>query len=115
VIASECEMPDGLHVAAEVVHVEVLDGSDDESGKVIVTDLVNRATPLLRYAIGDLSTMKFGVGPEQLDELTFNIVKDSKLLQRKPAGACRSGYEVFWTAHEAQRCLRKENPHDRSR
>ena len=61
-IASECEMPDGLHVAAEVVHVEVLDGSDDESGKVIVTHLVNRATPLLRYAIGDLSTMKFGVG-----------------------------------------------------
>jgi phenylacetate-CoA ligase len=126
-IASECEVHDGLHTAAEVVYVEVPGVSEDENAEVIVTDLVNRATPLLRYAIGDLSTAKSGPCPcgrglprlgriigrttdilyspegkrisgvsildtaiihipgfrqvqvvqEKLDELTFNIVKDS--------------------------------------
>jgi phenylacetate-CoA ligase len=127
-IASECEVHDGLHIAAEGIYAEVLGGSTGESGEVIVTDLVNRGTPLLRYAIGDLSTMKFGrcscgrglprlgriigrttdilytpegrrisgvsildtvmihiagfrqvqIVQKKLDELTFNIVKDSK-------------------------------------
>jgi phenylacetate-CoA ligase len=62
-IASECEVHDGLHIAAEVVYVEVLDESEGENGRVIVTDLINRGTPLLRYEIGDLSTTKSGPCP----------------------------------------------------
>jgi phenylacetate-CoA ligase len=59
-IASECSEHAGMHVAAEGVHVEILDGGDDEPGRVIVTDLVNRGTPLLRYEIGDLATTMSG-------------------------------------------------------
>jgi len=49
-IASECEMHNGLHVNADSVYTEVLDGS----GKLLVTDLTNRAMPLIRYQIGDV-------------------------------------------------------------
>lgn len=56
-IAYECEQGQ-LHVAADSVYVEVLsdDGSPAKegcSGRVLVTDLNNRAMPLLRYATGD--------------------------------------------------------------
>ena len=49
-IASECERHDGLHIAAESVHVEVGPG-----GKLLLTDLVNRAMPLIRYQVGDVA------------------------------------------------------------
>jgi phenylacetate-CoA ligase len=59
-IACECERHEGLHVNAEGVYVEVLraDGSPcapGEIGAVVVTDLVNRAMPLLRYQVGDMA------------------------------------------------------------
>ena len=50
-IASECERHDGLHVAAESVLTEVGPG-----GKLLVTDLLNRAMPLIRYQVGDVAT-----------------------------------------------------------
>jgi phenylacetate-CoA ligase len=62
--AHEC--PEGrLHVAAEGVIVEVVrdDGSPaapGELGQVLVTVLRNRATPILRYRIGDLAEMSTG-------------------------------------------------------
>jgi phenylacetate-CoA ligase len=52
----------GLHVNADYVHVEVV-GEDNrprthpEPGRVIVTDLLNTAMPILRYEIGDLGTL----------------------------------------------------------
>lgn len=57
-IASECEHRNGLHVNAEHVIVEILDESgqevgDGEEGDIVVTDLVNRAMPLIRYRIED--------------------------------------------------------------
>jgi phenylacetate-CoA ligase len=56
-IACECEQHAGLHVNAEGVYVELLrDGrpvGPGESGSVVVTDLTNRAMPLLRYQVGD--------------------------------------------------------------
>lgn len=59
-IACECEHHTGLHVAADNVYVEILrsDGSPaspGEAGAVVVTDLVNRAMPLLRYQVGDVA------------------------------------------------------------
>ena len=59
-IASQCESHAGLHVNADGVYVELLrpDGtptSPGEPGMVVVTDLVNRAMPMLRYQVGDMA------------------------------------------------------------
>jgi len=71
-IASECEEHAGLHVNADNVYVEQASGgresavscapSGDENSRLtpaarplLVTDLVNRAMPLIRYAIGDVA------------------------------------------------------------
>ncbi|QVL33639.1 phenylacetate--CoA ligase family protein [Telmatocola sphagniphila] len=45
-IACQCEKG-GMHIAAESVLLEVIDG------KILLTDLLNRAMPLIRYQIGD--------------------------------------------------------------
>lgn len=57
-IAVECPASGLYHVSAESLLVEVLrdDGSacdEGEVGRVVVTDLVNFATPVVRYALGD--------------------------------------------------------------
>jgi phenylacetate-CoA ligase len=58
-IACECERHDGLHINAPGVYVELLcDGraaEPGEPGSVVVTDLTNRAMPLLRYQVGDVA------------------------------------------------------------
>ena len=60
-IACECERHDGLHVNADGVCVEVLRGgrpaAPGEPGSVVVTDLSNRAMPLLRYQVGDVAVL----------------------------------------------------------
>src|SRR5262245_19257605 len=48
-IASECEVHQGLHLNADSVYAEV-----PPDGKLLVTDLTNRAMPLIRYQIGDV-------------------------------------------------------------
>lgn len=64
VIASECEKHDGMHVMAEGLLVEILnDGrpvAAGEVGEIVVTDLLNRAMPLIRYKIGDIGTWAEG-------------------------------------------------------
>jgi phenylacetate-CoA ligase len=62
-IASECPSHEGLHVAAENLYVEILDDGGTEPGRVVVTDLVNTAMPLVRYEIGDLATWRTGQCP----------------------------------------------------
>ncbi|MFO0931731.1 MAG: hypothetical protein U1E39_03375 [Planctomycetota bacterium] len=47
-IASECPEEHRLHVNTAGVHVEALD-----DGRLLVTDLLNLAMPLIRYEIGD--------------------------------------------------------------
>lgn len=58
IVAVQCPVSGWYHVMAESLLVEVLDADDrpcqpGEVGKVVVTDLHNFATPLVRYAIGD--------------------------------------------------------------
>jgi phenylacetate-CoA ligase len=53
-IASECELHQGLHVNADSVYTEVQAGDLGSPGKLLVTDLTNRAMPLVRYQIGDV-------------------------------------------------------------
>lgn len=57
-IATECSHRDGLHLNVYGLHVEVLpvpDMTDAGIGEVVVTDLWNRALPLIRYRTGDLA------------------------------------------------------------
>jgi aspartate 1-decarboxylase len=59
-IAMECPEHRGLHIFADLVHVEVLreDGSPaapGEAGEVVVTGLTGRYMPLIRYRTGDLA------------------------------------------------------------
>ena len=58
-LASECEKHSGLHINAENVYVEIVNGNrlakDNEMGEVIVTDLFNYAMPFIRYKIGDIA------------------------------------------------------------
>ena len=58
-MATECERHEGLHVPLQAVLVEVIrdDGTPaepGETGRIVVTSLVNYAMPLIRYDIGDL-------------------------------------------------------------
>lgn len=61
-IACECERHDGLHVNADGIYLEILrpDGTPcrpGEPGMIVVTDLVNRAMPMIRYEIGDMGVL----------------------------------------------------------
>jgi phenylacetate-CoA ligase len=58
-IASECERHEGMHFNIEHLLVEFVteDGryaKPGEPGKIIVTDLVNRAMPFIRYQVEDI-------------------------------------------------------------
>lgn len=63
-IALQCPASSLYHVMAENLIVEVLDEDgapcgEGETGRIVVTDLRNKATPLIRYDIGDVGE----VGP----------------------------------------------------
>jgi phenylacetate-CoA ligase len=63
VIASECDVHQGMHVNAENLLVEVLrDGEPctGQDGEVVVTDLNNLAMPMLRYRIKDIGRLVAG-------------------------------------------------------
>lgn len=58
-IASECEKHEGMHINIEHLLVEFLKESGEytksgEQGKIIVTDLMNKAMPFIRYEVGDI-------------------------------------------------------------
>jgi phenylacetate-CoA ligase len=60
VIAIECPQGGGYHVMSEGLVFELLRDDDQpcaagETGRVVVTDLHNFATPLIRYDLGDLA------------------------------------------------------------
>jgi phenylacetate-CoA ligase len=58
-IASECERHEGMHINIEHLYVEFIrdDGTPaaaGEPGKIVVTDLVNKAMPFIRYQVEDV-------------------------------------------------------------
>jgi len=59
-IAAECERHEGKHLNLENVFVEILRGGrharPGEPGEVLLTDLVNRSMPLIRYKNEDIAT-----------------------------------------------------------
>jgi phenylacetate-CoA ligase len=61
-IASECEQHQGMHLNIEHLVVEFLreDGtaaSSGESGSIVVTDLMNKAMPFIRYQVEDVGVL----------------------------------------------------------
>lgn len=65
-LAAECIQQDGLHILSGTRIVEVLDANNKpapcgEIGRIVVTDLVNRAMPFIRYENGDLGIMSADV------------------------------------------------------
>ena len=61
-IGIECERHDGYHLVTDNVLTEVVDEAGravapGEAGRIVITDLRNLATPLIRYEIGDFGTM----------------------------------------------------------
>jgi phenylacetate-CoA ligase len=65
VFACECRMHKGLHVFSEGVLLEILDNNGRPAqpgglGRVIITDLFNKAMPLIRYEIGDMAMVSDG-------------------------------------------------------
>lgn len=65
-IAHECEHG-RLHLSEENLLVEILDGdrscAPGEMGEIVVTELNNRAMPLLRYRLGDFGSLAAGSCP----------------------------------------------------
>lgn len=60
-IASECEAHEGLHINSDSLYVEVVDEQGPVRagcpGKVLLTDLTNRAMPIIRYEVGDVGIL----------------------------------------------------------
>jgi len=60
-IASECDRHEGLHVS-EGVHLEVVDEKGEScvpgsEGEIVITSLLNRSMPFIRYRIGDFGIL----------------------------------------------------------
>lgn len=58
----ECEAQDGLHIWSDLCYMEILDDEgnpvpDGERGQIVVTMLQKEAFPLIRYKIGDISSI----------------------------------------------------------
>jgi phenylacetate-CoA ligase len=61
-IGCECEKHGGFHLNIDHLYVEVLrpDGTEalpGEEGDIVVTDLMNRGMPLIRYRVGDVGVL----------------------------------------------------------
>jgi len=63
-VASECSAHDGLHLMAEGIYVEVVQGQGlagpGQAGAILLTDLLNHAMPLIRYRVGDVGGWQAG-------------------------------------------------------
>lgn len=62
-IGQECRAHHGLHINSAHVYVEVVDEEKNlpvknQLGKILVTDLLNRGMPFIRYEIGDIGIME---------------------------------------------------------
>jgi len=61
-VGMECDQHTGYHLATDNLRVEVVDDAGNpaapgETGRILITDLHNAATPFVRYEIGDHGVM----------------------------------------------------------
>ena len=101
-IASECEKHEGLHLNVEHLFIEFIrsDGQDakpGESGSIIVTDLINKAMPFIRYQIEDSGVptdrrCSCGRGLPLMSEVTGRLADFLRLTPGPPSGRSASGW-----------------------
>ncbi|MBS2099067.1 phenylacetate--CoA ligase family protein [Carboxylicivirga linearis] len=89
-------------VADEMVYLEVVDDNgavlqDGEAGRLLVTLLHNNATPIIRYEIGDLATIK-REGEHTIITSLQGRMNDTGLL---PSGKRVPGLTFYYAVHEA--------------
>ena len=82
-IASECERHDGLHLNIEHLVIEFLDDSNlpveaGQPGRIVVTDLMNKAMPFIRYQVEDVGvptnrTCSCGRGLPLMEQVTGRV------------------------------------------
>jgi len=64
-IASQCEQRNYLHILSDSVIVEIVKDNKpcgpNEFGDIVITDLLNFATPLIRYQTGDMGMLVEGI------------------------------------------------------
>jgi phenylacetate-CoA ligase len=81
-IARECELRDGLHIAADRVYVETLPMTAQASGEdiceLVITGLHNYGMPFIRYAIEDIGSITWercgcGLGLPRLQSLSGRV------------------------------------------
>lgn len=99
-IAAECEQHNGLHLNIEHLAIEVLreDGSPaaaGEEGVIVVTDLLNKGMPMIRYRVEDvgvLSNRRCACGRELplLDKIIGRVAD----YLRKPDGSRVAGVSL---------------------
>ena len=95
VIAIECPQGGGYHVMSEGVILELLRDDDrpcaaGETGRIVVTDLHNFATPLIRYDLGDLAVADGPCACGRGLPKVRRILGRQRNLLRLPDGRC------FW-------------------
>ncbi len=115
-IASECPQSGALHVNVECVYLEIepIPGSEDGYGRVLATDLINRAMPMVRYDLGDLAvpgdgrSCPCGRGLPLMGTVTGRV---SELLVGEQGDLIHSGYfVVLIRTHRWLRQLRVIQP-----
>ncbi len=94
-IASECERHEGMHLNIDHLYIEFIkdDGSPakpGEEGSIVVTDLINKGMPLIRYKVEDVGVptdrrCSCGRGLPLLEKVTgrvadFLVKKDGSLV-----------------------------------
>lgn len=88
-LAAECRRHRGLHMMPDIRHIEFTDPAGrerppDEYGQVVVTDLTNRAFPLIRYVNGDMGRAlsqpcDCGINLPLMDAVKGRITDDIRL------------------------------------
>lgn len=92
IMALQCPLSGLYHVMAESIILEVLDDKgkacrEGDIGKIVVTDLYNYATPMIRYDIGDYAEVG-GICPCGRGLPTLKCIKGrSRNLAVKPDGS----------------------------
>jgi phenylacetate-CoA ligase len=90
VVAGGCGYSGGMHVFEDQFHVEILRHGKPvaagEVGRLAITDLVNRAMPLIRYDVGDVGRLHNGPCPCGRQTFRMEILGRGQEILDSPAG-----------------------------